>query len=412
MSQLVIRNFGAIRNADIEVKKYNFFIGHTSSGKSTVAKLISIFNSFSFWTINNGNFNQFEKLLEKYNIKFDFDSNTLIEYSKDKFHWIIAKDKFETNNDDADLMLLSRKNESYEFILKFIEKKSNEKKFKALTDGLKSILEGHGFDEYFNSVLNRALLTQIYEDCIPIYIPAERSLITTFSNSIFTLLQAGASIPDCIKDFGSMYEKARGLNPKVNIDFLNIDVVFSKDGDSIFLKDEKKPIKLSQASSGIQSVIPMWTVLNQYLNKRERKDSIINKEKQFIIIEEPELNLFPTSQYQLVDWIMKKMKGVDGSIVITTHSPYVLSTVDNLIFAHDILRRKTRIVYEDIKSIIPSLSLVNFEDVSSYFFHIDGTVKDIRDIEIKSLGSQYIDEASNELGRIFDKLCEIDRDEL
>lgn len=45
MAHLKVINFGAIKSADIEIKKYNFFIGHTSSGKSTIAKLIAIFNN-------------------------------------------------------------------------------------------------------------------------------------------------------------------------------------------------------------------------------------------------------------------------------------------------------------------------------------------------------------------------------
>lgn len=33
MAHLIVKNFGAIKSAEIEIKKYNFFIGHTSSGK-------------------------------------------------------------------------------------------------------------------------------------------------------------------------------------------------------------------------------------------------------------------------------------------------------------------------------------------------------------------------------------------
>ena len=65
-----------------------------------------------------------------------------------------------------------------------------------------------------------------------------------------------------------------------------------------------------------------------------------------------------------------------------------------------------------IKELIPSMALIDFDDVSSYFFHSDGTVKDIRDTDIKSLGAEYIDTASDKLGYIFDELCNIERNEL
>ncbi|OAV74220.1 hypothetical protein Barb7_02310 [Bacteroidales bacterium Barb7] len=48
MEYLRITNSGAVESAEIEIKKYNIFIGDTSSGKSTVAKLITIFNSLDF----------------------------------------------------------------------------------------------------------------------------------------------------------------------------------------------------------------------------------------------------------------------------------------------------------------------------------------------------------------------------
>lgn len=85
MAHLKVINFGAIKSADIEIKKYNFFIGHTSSGKSTIAKLIAIFNNSIFWAIKEGNFKAFTNLLEKYNINFSFDSSTKIQYRNEKY---------------------------------------------------------------------------------------------------------------------------------------------------------------------------------------------------------------------------------------------------------------------------------------------------------------------------------------
>jgi len=50
MSSIIIQNFGAIKtlNAPVEIKKVTFFIGNQGSGKSTVAKLISIFSWIEF----------------------------------------------------------------------------------------------------------------------------------------------------------------------------------------------------------------------------------------------------------------------------------------------------------------------------------------------------------------------------
>lgn len=407
MTHLIVDNFGAIKSAEIEIKKYNFFIGHTSSGKSTIAKLLAIFNSSAFWSIKEGDFNGFVKLLDKYNINFDFSDTSVIRYSNDKYYWEIGRDKFHSNYKDADLMELANTSKPSDFILKFIEKKQDDSLFKQIVDMLKDSVDKNALkkDELFASFAKSLLMSIIHEECIPVYIPAERLLITTFSNSIFSLLQAGANIPDCIKDFGSLYEKARTKYKNIDIDILDIKVSFNSNGDTIYLKNEDKELGLSQSSSGIQSIIPLWTVLNQYAE---------NNKKQILVIEEPELNLFPSTQYALIDWIMKRMRKVDGSIVITTHSPYVLSVIDNLVFAQEILKKsgRTRKVYAEIKKLIPSMSLIDFNCVSSYFFNSDGTVEDIRDVELKSVGAEHIDGTSDELGHIFDELCNIERNEL
>lgn len=404
MSQLIVQNFGAIKNATIDIRKYNFFIGHTSSGKSTVAKLLAIFSNASFWTIKENDFGKFSKMLEKYNINFEFYPDSIIKYTNDKYFWEIGLNKFHTNYKDAELLEMANNSETYDFILKFIEKKENEKSLEELTKSLKNIIVKNKFnknDLFFAEVVKTILMKSIYEECIPVYIPAERLLITTFSNSIFSLLQAGASIPDCIKDFGSLYEKARSQYKNINIDILNIKVSFDNQGDKVYLMNENKELQLSQTSSGIQSIIPLWTVFNQYVKSNK---------KQMLVIEEPELNLFPTTQHLLIDWIMGKMrKNNDGSIVITTHSPYVLSVIDNLILAQEIMLRgrRNRNIYSQIKEFIPSMALIKFDDVSSYFFNANGTVSDIRDEELKTTGAEHLDDASNNLGQIFNELCRI-----
>ena len=403
MAHLIVTDFGAIKSANIEIKKYNFFIGHTSSGKSTIAKLLAIFNNSIFWTIKEGDFNSFLRLLDKYNINFEFTSTTIIRYSNEKYYWEIGLNKFHSNYEDADLMEMANTSKSYDFILKFIERKENNFAYKEFIKSLKNLLDLK--DSAMVELIKPALVGLLYEECIPVYIPAERLLISTFSNSIFSLLQAGASIPDCIKDFGSLYEKARIQYKNIDINILDIKVSFNNNGDTVYLMNENKEVKLSQTSSGIQSIIPLWIVFNQYVE---------SKKKQILVIEEPELNLFPSTQHSLIDWIMRKMRKSNGSIVITTHSPYVLSVVDNLILAQEILKKsnKKKLVLSKIKELIPSMALIDFDDVSSYFFHSDGTVKDIRDTDIKSLGAEYIDTASDKLGYIFDELCNIERNEL
>ncbi|MFM7369400.1 MAG: AAA family ATPase, partial [Sphaerospermopsis kisseleviana] len=45
MQKIIIKNFGAIEYAEIEVRKVLVLIGEQASGKSTIAKLIYFFKS-------------------------------------------------------------------------------------------------------------------------------------------------------------------------------------------------------------------------------------------------------------------------------------------------------------------------------------------------------------------------------
>ncbi|MDR2917635.1 MAG: ATP-binding protein [Tannerella sp.] len=403
MARIIVENFGAIKSADINIKKYNFYIGETSSGKSTMAKLITIFNSSPFYAIKDGDFKSFFKLLDQYNIGFKFAPSTIINYENGNYSWYISNNIFRTNNQDADLM-----GKSDDFIEYFIRTKENNKKFDAFIKSLKTILkdqEDIKKDKNFVSMLKGIIEDSLYNNNLPIYIPAERLLISTFTNNIFTLLQSGASIPECIKEFGRLYENARVKSKNLDIDILDIKVEFSKDEDKIIINQDNAEIKFSQASSGIQTLIPLWTVLNEHIS---------DEMKQIIVIEEPELNLYPSSQCSLIEWIMRKLRKSAGSIIVlTTHSPYVLSTIDNLVYAQEIIEKSAGNinVIKKINKLIPSKALIRFDEVSSSFFDSDGMVTDIRDEEMSLIGSQKIDGASNRLNYIFDELSKIE-DEL
>ena len=48
--QLVVKNFGPIKDATVDFKRVTVFIGPTGGGKSTLAKLAAIFRDISVYT--------------------------------------------------------------------------------------------------------------------------------------------------------------------------------------------------------------------------------------------------------------------------------------------------------------------------------------------------------------------------
>ncbi len=404
MGELHIRNFGAIKEADIYLKKINVYIGHTSSGKSTVAKLLAIFNSIELLALSEGNFSAFCKLLAAYCIDFTFHEDTEIFYEQGTYYWRIKKGSFQTNNEE-DAFLLQHTSDLEVLISALIEKKDESASFHTLLENILSLKKmtpkGQGIPDYIISNLVKIFVRAKHRFQEPIYLPAERLLVTSLSNKIFTYLNEGASIPDCITQFGALYERAKAEQKEIDINILGVKATFSKDKeDKVFISETDEVLKLNQASSGIQSILPLWTVLNYNLRRNHRS---------IVLLEEPELNLYPTVQIDFVNWVMKKMRKSESNMVITTHSPYILTAIDDLIMGGDIYanHKEESGVIRKLASVLPIQSLVKFDEVASYYFGNDGCVRDIRDMETRSVGAEYLDDASERTSNIYNELCNL-----
>ena len=69
MKNLKVTNFGPVRNIDIELRDINIFIGEQSIGKSTIAKLITIFTDYvSLMKLAVGGYTMWEMQLDEYNL--------------------------------------------------------------------------------------------------------------------------------------------------------------------------------------------------------------------------------------------------------------------------------------------------------------------------------------------------------
>ena len=76
-AKLIVKNFGPLKDIEIEVREMVTFIGAQASGKSTLAKLISILEDESFRNDSKISFNE---ELKKYNIFSYLNQNTYINY--------------------------------------------------------------------------------------------------------------------------------------------------------------------------------------------------------------------------------------------------------------------------------------------------------------------------------------------
>ena len=122
------------------------------------------------------------------------------------------------------------------------------------------------------------------------------------------------------------------------------------------------------------------------------------------ILEEPEQNLYPSTQVELLKDIFKACNGIHlSTALITTHSPYTLTFINNLIYA----ARIGELHPDSVNRIIPSDLWLQADVVSAYRVS-NGTVTEIMDEEIHEIKAELIDEVSQAINKQYEMLADIE----
>ena len=355
MSEIIkIKNFGAIRNIEMILREINILIGDQGTGKSTLAKVLIAIHNTAFREL-------FDIAVD--NLK-THDTQLFFEHLK-----IVGIQNYLNKNSE-----IYYSNSIFTF--KFKNQIAIVERNKITWDGAIS------YD--FN------------------YIPSERSLVITLSNSLFALMQTGTALPQLFLRFGDKFQKAR--KDKRDSDYKNvlgITYSYREDGDFIILKTGQE-IPIQDSSSGIQGTIALLTVFD-YVTKTSAVDNLL-------VIEEPELNCFPETQYKLVKHFLEKNsntlknKNYKNQLLFTTHSPYILTSLNNLMYAYEV----GKVHEEAANKIIDRKFWLNPQDVSAYMLLPNGTCEEILDREENLIRAEKIDGVSGFLNEQFDALLNIE----
>ena len=98
MTHILIKNIGPIKKVELDLNKINVFMGPQSSGKSTIAKIISYCSWYEKNTIlgTRPNVNFYKDLIEFHNLEDNyFCDDSLIEYKSPNCHIIFSGKKGE-----------------------------------------------------------------------------------------------------------------------------------------------------------------------------------------------------------------------------------------------------------------------------------------------------------------------------
>ena len=296
--RLIVKSFGPVRELDITFKKVTLFIGDQGTGKSCVAKLFSMF-----------------KWLEK-----------VLSQKKYKLNYFEQYNRFLT------------KLCPYHRIESFIQADSYLK----FESSLYLFVFSEGSFRIYDKNEEAAGLSKI------MYVPAERSILSVAENKTKLLKE----LPDSSETFSDEFVNAKKFFKNgYELPFEGFRFEYDTLNEVGWISGAHYKVRLINASSGIQSSLPMCMV-SEYLSKmiaereeiklsKEEKDKLekrvaeimqddaisdsikdmmirqlssANRYDRFInIVEEPELNLFPKSQME----VLRSLIAINASSVKT-----------------------------------------------------------------------------------------------
>lgn len=426
--KLIIHNLGPIKDCELDIKDYMIFTGQQASGKSTVAKSIFFFKNIKnllmllikkqlFFIENEINIPLKDKLIKEIRLNFlqvfgstwGMPKDMKISYYYDTEEKIFVDISLKKDNKSPNYIWIDFSSNLIDKINKLENMVKTEKHFKNQED----------FKNYINNIFN--------DEYDVVYIPAGRSMITLLSsqlNYIYSSMEDAQkkSIDYCTQNYLEKILKLKSFfnnttddmikdimkmtSLKIDSNKLNLasnmikkilkgNYIYINGEERLQLENSKGYVKINFASSGQQEVLWILNTLFYHL---------LNNKKAYFIIEEPESNLFPNAQKAVIEFV-SMIQNSDNKILLTTHSPYVLGTLNNLLYAYDLYNLNNS-RKEEINKIIKKEFWINYNNFSSYFLK-NGICENCIDKDVRCIKNEVIDEASNIINEEFDMLVEV-----
>ncbi len=395
---LKIQHFGSIKNGYVNnggyltMNKVTVFTGPQASGKSTVAKLFSLFSWLEKSLVRGDvteeyamSHNRFVKQYCSYHgLKNYFHENTYIDYCGTAYRMTYESGKFAIYPMPTKLQ---------------------------------------------------------YQRPKVMYVPAERNLISVLENA-----ENVKGLPEAMGIFLMRYMVAcRRMNSGLQLPLKNVTFKYDKLNKIAWVDNGEAALRLSETASGIQSMTPLFVVLDDLskhlsdptssrsikeqntINKRVEEllkdpslsddarkallDQVTDVSNKCLVsvIEEPEQNLFPSAQRDILNSLLAINSASGNMMIITTHSPFIINYLALSIKAAEVLKVTDDI--DELDKIVPTPAIVEWKNVNVYELNADGEIRDVRIYDGVLSDDNILNRYLQETNDLFNDLLDIEEEE-
>jgi hypothetical protein len=408
MEILEIQNFLSVKHIKWEFNKFNIITGDMASGKSLCIKLIQFFEDiipnlliapYENFLAYLSNYKKFYDFLieEKFNSIFIFQASKdkklpsfnityTFSYREEIFNVTITG----TNSKDIVInspfleKLLSEWKES-------IQKKDSDSHGITTPDGFKEKKLS-----FYNDLLKKF---GCYFPVATTFVPASRAALAFSSNHTDHHLKDFKELVDFLLRFQSINKEIQEIINTILKAKMRIE------REALFLEsDDGRKVHISKASSGQQEIIYVLWMLDKLGNF-----TYSYGKHHSVFIEEPSAHLFPLEQKQTIELIVKIFNYLKGNgspirFFITTHSPYVLNSLNNSLTKGTLLDK-----YNDQEDEINKkfdIPCLKADEISAYFINNDGTADNMLDMDEKYMFAHKIADISFEIDKVTAELSQ------
>lgn len=411
MSKIRVKHFGPIQNGYnendgfLDISKTTVFIGNQGSGKSSISKLVSVMS----W-------------LEKTLYRGEIKENYVTSYNR------------------------------------FVKEYCN---YQNLANYFTADTEIDFIGEVYDMRFRDGKLTLTSKNAanykVPkiMYVPAERNFLSAVENP-----DKLKGLPKSLSTFWEEMQRSLSqLSGSVTLPIGGVKFEYDKANKIPRIVGKNYRLRLSEASSGFQSFVPLYLVshnlassiekgrdtsknelsteaqrklqkeiaqiLNnddlsselkeaalKLLSSKYRNDSFLN------IVEEVEQNLFPSSQMSVLFTLLEYTnQHRENGLILTTHSPYIINFL-TLSIQSEYLQKKIResnnsnkeVLLDRLDKIVPLKSCIKGADVTVYQLEDDGSIVKLPNYQGLPSDQNYLNSFLEKGNQLFDSLLEIEEE--